>query len=164
MTRPDGTPGLFGVVEVKRPAAFVVALTDDDEVVLVEIDRYTVGRSLELPAGGIDDDEPLVGAQRELLEETGYGAREWRPLGVTYANNGVCRAPMYSFLALGAAPDPALDAAHTLREQRSEGIGAVRTLPWAQVMGLVRDGELADGESVAALSLAALALGRLAAR
>ena len=37
--RPDGTPGIYGVVEVRNPAVFVVPLTADDEVVLVEVDR-----------------------------------------------------------------------------------------------------------------------------
>ena len=49
MTRPDGTPGVYGVVEVRRPAVFVVALTDADEVVLVTVDRHTVGTSVEVP-------------------------------------------------------------------------------------------------------------------
>ncbi len=43
VVRPDGSPGIYGVVELRRPAVFVVPLTDDDEVVLVEVDRYTVG-------------------------------------------------------------------------------------------------------------------------
>ena len=42
--RPDGGEGIYGVVEVLQPAVFVVALTDDDEVVLVDLFRYTTGR------------------------------------------------------------------------------------------------------------------------
>jgi len=38
--RPDGEPGLYGVVEVKRRAVFVVAMTDADEVALVTLDRH----------------------------------------------------------------------------------------------------------------------------
>ena len=71
VTRPDGAPGLFGVIEVRQPAVFVVALTDADEVVLVTVDRHTVGKSVEVPAGGTDGEDPLVAARRELAEETG---------------------------------------------------------------------------------------------
>jgi enoyl-CoA hydratase/carnithine racemase len=37
--RPDGTPGVYGVVEVRSPAVFVVAVTADDAVLLVTLDR-----------------------------------------------------------------------------------------------------------------------------
>ena len=69
--RPDGTPGIYGVVELRNAAVFVVALTDADEVVLVEVDRYTVGASLEVPAGGADGQDPLAAARREVWSEQG---------------------------------------------------------------------------------------------
>ncbi|MFM6851663.1 MAG: NUDIX domain-containing protein, partial [Terrabacter sp.] len=93
VTRPDGSDGIYGVVELQRPAVFVVALTDDDEVVLVTIDRHTVGSSVEVPAGGTDGEDPLVAARRELAEETGLTARDWQRVGGMNALNGVCRAP-----------------------------------------------------------------------
>ncbi|CCH80476.1 NTP pyrophosphohydrolase (modular protein) [Nostocoides japonicum T1-X7] len=98
---PDGRPGLFGVIEVRQPAVFVVALTDAEEVLLVEIDRHTVGPSWEVPAGGTDGEEPLVAARRELLEETGFVASSWTPIGRMEALNGVSRAPEIVFLATG---------------------------------------------------------------
>ncbi len=52
VVRPDGSPGVYGVVRLRHPAVFVVALTDDDEVVLVTVDRHTTGPSVEVPAGG----------------------------------------------------------------------------------------------------------------
>ncbi len=51
---PDGTDGVYGVVELHHPAVFVVALDDDERVLLVDVDRDTVGRSLEVPAGWSD--------------------------------------------------------------------------------------------------------------
>ena len=155
VTRPDGLPGVYGVVELRHPAVFVVPLTDDDEVVLVELFRYTVDAwSLEVPAGGSDGEEPLVAARRELLEETGLVAREWREVGRVNALNGVCAAPEHVFLARGLSP---ADGAR----QAEEGIAAVRTVPWAHAIELVRDGTITDGETVAALMLAAVALGRV---
>lgn len=154
VTRPDGGPGVYGVVEVRRPSVFVVAVTDADEVVLVDLDRYTVGPSLEVPAGGADDDVPLTAARRELREETGLTADEWTDLGPMWALNGVCRAPERIYLARGLHHAGGHDGLE-------EGILAVRTVPWAQVRDLVAAHEITDTETLAALFRAAVVLGHL---
>ena len=74
-------------------AAVILAL-DGDHVILVEQFRVPIGkRCLELPAGLIgdegEDEEPLVAAQRELMEETGYQAAEWTDLGEYYSSPGM---------------------------------------------------------------------------
>lgn len=161
VVRPDGEPGLYGVVEVKRPAVFVVAMTDADEVALVTLDRHTTGRGHEIPAGGADvlgdaehDDSLLDAARRELLEETGLTASGWRGIGHMLALNGVCRAPEHVFLATGLTQaEPS--------GQREEGISGVRFVAWQDALAMVADGTITDGESVAALFYAALALGRV---
>lgn len=160
VVRPDGSDGIYGVVELRNVAVFVVALTDDDEVVLVTLDRHTVGESVEVPAGGADGDDPLVAAQRELLEETGLEAAEWREIGRMDALNGICRAGEVVFLATGLREsEPASRPTHS---QAEEGIRRVRAVPWSEVMRMVQHGEIRDGETVAALMHAALALGRVA--
>ncbi len=157
VTKPDGTPGVYGLVTMNHDAVFVVAVTDADEILMVDIDRHTVGRSLEVPAGSTDGEDPLLAAHRELLEETGYEATEWTRLGGMTALNGVCRAPEHVYLARGLRP--AADAAH---HQHEEGIASVRAIPVADVLGLVRDGGITDGETLAALLLALIELGRVA--
>lgn len=153
---PDGAPGIYGVVEVRNPAVFVVPLTDADEVVLVEVARYATGNlSLEVPAGGSDGEDLLLAAQRELSEETGLAATSWEAVGTMFALNGVCDAIEHVYLARGLHPSA---EAH---EQEAEGITGTRTVPWPEVMGLVRDGTITDGETVAALMYAAIALGRV---
>ncbi|MBD7918982.1 NUDIX hydrolase [Cellulomonas sp. Sa3CUA2] len=157
---PDGRPALYGVVEL-RPSVFVVALTDDDEVVLVTTDRYTTGpASVEVPAGGTDGQEPLVAARRELAEETGLAARDWTHVGTLDALNGVARAVEHVFVARGLSP--VADAGATAHEQAAEGITAVRAVPLRDAFAMVRRGEIRDGETVAALALAGLHLGLLA--
>lgn len=154
--RPDGTPGVYGVVEVRSPAVFVVAVTDADEILLVTLDRYTTGRSsIEVPAGGSDGEDLLVAAQRELREETGFAAREWRALGEVQSLNGVADAPGQVFLATGLE---VVGGAET----EAEGIDAVRTVPVAEVLAMVARGEITDNESLGALLLGLVALGRVA--
>ncbi len=156
---PDGSPAVYGVVEM-RDSVFIVALTDDDEVVLVTTDRYTTGPgSVEVPAGGGEGQDPLDAARRELAEEAGLTAREWTHLGTTEALNGVARAVEHVYLARGLASVP--DAEATAHEQAAEGISAVRAVPFADVLAMVRAGEIRDGETITALALAALHLGRL---
>lgn len=174
--RPDGTAGIYGVVTLAAPAVFVVALTDDDEVVLVTVDRHTVGPSVEVPAGGTDGQPPLEAAQRELAEETGLTARSWRRVGTMQALNGICEAPEIVYLAAGLAPLPTSDAgshagsdaapsatsdAGSAAARAEEGISEVRLVPVPAVLAMVAAGEITDGETIAALLHALIALGRV---
>ena len=93
--------GVSGVVAI-------CAITDDDQLVLVEQHRKPVGcRVLELPAGLAGDiegaeDEPLVeAAKRELLEETGYEASTWFDLGHGPASAGLTDETIHFFGARG---------------------------------------------------------------
>jgi ADP-ribose pyrophosphatase len=75
-------------------AAVIVAITDADEVILVEQYRVPLGRScLELPAGligDVEEGEPLIeAAARELEEETGYRAGTIEPLGSFHSSPGM---------------------------------------------------------------------------
>ena len=157
VVRPDGSDGVYGVVELRHPAVIVIAMTDDDEVLLVDLDRHTVGRTLELPAGGSDGQRFLDAARRELLEETGYTASSWRELSPMSMLNGVTVAEVRPFLATGLQRAVEGD----LSTQREEGIAEVRAIAWPEVLRMIGTGEIDDGESVAALFRAALELGRV---
>ncbi|WP_243074291.1 NUDIX hydrolase [Microbacterium sp. SS28] len=148
--------GIYGVVEMRHPAVFVVALDTEDRVCLVSLDRYATGRvSLEVPAGGSDGEDPLIAAQRELLEETGFSAAEWTHLGDMDALNGIANAPEHIYLARDLRL--VTDAASS---QREEGIEGVRWLPFGEVLALIASGEISDGESIAAIAHAGIRLGR----
>lgn len=161
VVRPDGSPGIFGVVELHHPAVFVVAITDADEVVLVTVDRHTVGTSVEVPAGGSDGDDPLTAAKRELLEETGLTATTWQLVGTMNALNGLCRATESVFLATGLASAlPSGPDGHD--HAAEEGITRVERVPVAEVLVRIASGRITDGETIAALMLAMVHLGRVA--
>ncbi|MBB3156520.1 8-oxo-dGTP pyrophosphatase MutT (NUDIX family) [Microbacterium proteolyticum] len=153
VTGPHGD-GIYGVVRMQHPAVFVIALDEADRVCLIELDRYTTGRSVEVPAGGSDGEDPLVAAQRELLEETGVTASDWESLGRMNALNGIADAPEHVFLARG------LTMADATTSQREEGIDAVRWVPFADALRLIADGEITDGETIAALAFAGIRLRR----
>jgi ADP-ribose pyrophosphatase len=82
---PDGAAATREYV-VHPGAVAIVPLLDDGRLVLERQFRYPVGRvMLEFPAGKIDPGESTwVCAQRELLEETGYQAREWARAGLIH--------------------------------------------------------------------------------
>jgi ADP-ribose pyrophosphatase len=82
----------------------VVALTETRRIVAVSQFRFGVRRlSLEIPAGLVDPGEtPLQAARRELEEETGYSAREWKSTGWSYANPAFLDNRAHCFLALDA--------------------------------------------------------------
>jgi len=82
---PDGSPATREYV-VHPGAVVIVPLLDDGRLVLERQYRYPVGRAmLEFPAGKLERGEPpLPCALRELVEETGYRARQWAVAGVLH--------------------------------------------------------------------------------
>jgi ADP-ribose pyrophosphatase len=96
----------FATRNTNRPAVGIVALTNDEKVVLVEQMRPAVNATLvELPAGLAGDisgteQEPLLdAAKRELLEETGYAATKWTELVSGYSSPGLTDELIVLFLA-----------------------------------------------------------------
>jgi 8-oxo-dGTP pyrophosphatase MutT (NUDIX family) len=82
VVRPDGTPGVYGVVHFPTAGVWIAAI-EDDRVLLVGQHRHPLGGawSWELPAGKlVEGESTLEGAKRELAEETGYRAKVWREL------------------------------------------------------------------------------------
>jgi len=89
---------------IRHPGAVVVlALLDNGNLLFERQFRYPLRRVfLELPAGKIDAGEDiLLTAQRELLEETGYVAREWQHLGVMHPCIGYSDERIEIFVARG---------------------------------------------------------------
>ena len=99
---PDG--GVSSREYITHPGAVaVLALLDNGNLVMERQFRYALQREfIELPAGKIDHGEDiLVCAQRELLEETGYVAKEWIHLTTAWPCIGYADERMEYFLARG---------------------------------------------------------------
>jgi 8-oxo-dGTP pyrophosphatase MutT (NUDIX family) len=151
VSRPDGSPGIYGVVHFEHLAVGVVAVDDQDRIVLVGQHRYALDElSWEIPEGGVPPGETaLDGARRELLEETGVEAAEWQPLAELTLSNSVTDERATLFLATGlthgaAAPEP------------TESL-SVRWLPFTEAVAMVLDGCITDVLSVVGIERVALA-------
>jgi len=118
---PTGRPALYGKVGFKNLAVGVLPVWDDGTVVLVGQERFTFGEwSWEMPEGGVPlADDPLEGAKRELREETGLSAREWREVLTMQLSNSVSDERAICFLATGlSAGEAAPDETEALRIAR----------------------------------------------
>ena len=98
----------------------VIAITDDNKVVMVEQYRHGIRElTLEIPGGCIDqsDADPEAAGMRELLEETGYTAENWTLLCKTHPNPALQNNVCYTFLAKGAKKieEPKFDESGTER-------------------------------------------------
>ena len=141
---PTGSRGIYGVVETK-PAIGIVPLTDDLQTYLVGQYRYTLDvYSWEIPeGGGKDGEDTLMGAQRELAEETGLIADHWTFLDTFYTSNSVTNEVAYIYLAEGlhqgkAQPD------HTEELK-------IRKLPFLAAWDMVQNGEIKDALAIIGL-------------
>ncbi len=103
VTRPDGAPGIYGVVAFKNRAVGAVVVDDVGRILLVGQHRYTLDAySWEVPEGGSPSGEsPLAGAQRELAEETGLAADVWEVLVWFHTSNSVSDEGGVLYLARG---------------------------------------------------------------
>lgn len=148
--RPDGAPGIYGVVET-RPSVGVVAVDAQDRVILVGQWRYTVDRySWEVPRGGSHEGESDMQkvAARELAEETGIVAEHWRALGPVDVCNGIANDVQSLFLATGLSA--------TERNLDPEEEIALQWVPFADAIEMAVDGRITEVCSVAAILRIAL--------
>jgi ADP-ribose pyrophosphatase len=145
VAEPGRAPAEFFVID--SPSwVNVIALTDRDELVLVEQWRHAVDHpTIEIPGGGIDLDEPpLEAAKRELREETGYASDRWSELGNIEPNPAIHKNRCYTFLAEGCEKrgEPAFDENENCR---------VTLIPFDAYEAMIARGEVTHALVVVAM-------------
>jgi len=123
----------------------VIALTKEKEVVFIEQFRHGIEEIiLEIPGGMIDDDEKSeTGAQRELLEETGYSSDHWVFLGKSSPNPAIQNNTIYHYLAL--------DCEQTDEVAFDEHESVItKLLPLAECQNLITSGKITHSLVIAA--------------
>ena len=154
VTRPDGEPGVYGVVHFANLAVGVVAIDESDRVLLVGQHRYALDAySWEIPEGGVPVGETaLEGARRELREETGIEAATWRELARSHLSNSVSDEVAVLYLATDLTTgEAAPDATEALD---------IRWHPFDEVFEMTLDGRITDALTVIAIQRVAIDRGR----
>ena len=132
---------------VQHPGAVaVVALDDTGQVLMIRQYRHPVGRLLwELPAGlrDVPGEPAQVTARRELLEEAGYTARDWRVLVDFYSSPGVSTERVRVFLARGLHEVPAAERDYVPEHEEAQLLPG--WLPLADAVHRFTSGELHNG-------------------
>lgn len=139
-----------------RSWANIVALTKDNEVVLVKQYRHGIGDVLlEFPGGVVESGEdPVIGAERELVEETGYKASHFIQIGEIYPNPALQINTLHCYLALDAekATEQSLDAGEDIE---------VHLMPFDELVEIAKRGEFPHALMTAVLFQVLVHLGRI---
>jgi ADP-ribose pyrophosphatase len=141
-------------IVVNHPGAVaMVALLDDDVVMIRQYRAPTGDTLLEVPAGKLDagDHELEVAAARELQEEIGFAPGRLQPLGWFWTAPGYTNERIWVFLATELERAPMAPAG------AEEEVAEVVRLPFSEALAMIRRGEIVDAKSIAALSMAAAA-------
>ena len=150
--RTDGSRGTREIAG--HPGAVAILAIDDDErVLLVRQYRVAVGEALlEIPAGTLDVaadgsiEDPGLAAPRELEEETGMRAGSWRLIARFFTAPGFASELMHLYLATDLRP---ADGAR-LEPDDDERL-VVERVPWRDAVAAAERGEFRDGKSLVGL-------------
>lgn len=156
---PNGSTGELEIVRHPGASAVIPFLSDpsagDPQILLIKQYRYAANDFIwEIPAGKLDGDEdPLVCARRELLEETGCTAENIEPLYTFYTTPGFTDELIHAFMATGLTRG-------TVAHEKDEFM-SLETVTLSHALELIRTGELQDAKSaLAILYVAGFRLGK----
>lgn len=144
---PTGAPATYGVVGFKNLALAILPIYADGSVVLVGQHRLPFGDySWEIPEGGGPKGEaPLDGAKRELAEEAGLAAGEWREILRLQLSNSVTDELAIGYLATDLTP---VQGVHHVDD--TEDIAQAR-VPFNEALEAATSGQILDALTVAML-------------
>jgi ADP-ribose pyrophosphatase len=148
--RPNGSEGIYGKVHFKNKALGIIPLDSNGITWLVGQYRYTLNEySWEIPMGGVPlAEDTLMGAKRELKEETGLTAKSWTKLLKIHTSNSVTDEYGYVYLA------QQLEEGETNWDETE--LLEVRKVPIEEAIDMVASGKITDSLSMCGL----LTLGR----
>lgn len=123
----------------------VIAITKDSEIVLIEQFRHGIGETvLEIPGGMVDDgEEAEPAARRELLEETGYSAKDFVYLGKSRPNPAINDNWLYHYAAFNA------EKIEDVKFDEHESV-VTRLCPLKSIPELIKTGEITHSLVLAA--------------
>lgn len=127
-------------------AVCVIPVTENDEIILERQYRYPIDEVItELPAGKLDskDEDYLIAAKRELLEETGITAEEWTDLGFFYPAAAYSDEKIKMYIAKGLKYGKS-------RPDEDELINVVK-IPLDDALRMVMEGEIPDSKTQIAI-------------
>jgi ADP-ribose pyrophosphatase len=141
---PDGKSAVREYL-IHPGAVVIIPVLDDGMLVLERQYRYPLHNHFyELPAGKIEPGEdPLLCAQRELLEETGYVAQNWRCFASAYPCVGYSSERQLFYLAQGLS--------HHGSKPDEEEFLEVLKVDLATALEWVREGKITDGKTILGL-------------
>lgn len=145
VTNPGGGSNLYGHIQFKNVAVAILPVDEQGNTWLVGQSRYTLGEySWELPMGGAPlSEDPLEAARRELREETGLLATDWRECLRLHTSNSITDELGIAYIATGLSQGKA-----SLEE--TEDISVV-SMPVEEAVQMALDGKITDAISVATL-------------
>jgi ADP-ribose pyrophosphatase len=141
---PNGRRTMFTIVEHPGAVA-IVPVHPNGDVVLLRQFRPSIGEELfEIPAGTIEKGEsPLATAKREIIEETGFKAKQWSKIAEFYTAPGFCTELMHVYIARGLTPASAEGDADEILKPVRMSIG--------QALKLIRSRRIRDAKTIAGL-------------
>lgn len=150
---PNGGKGIYGKVHFKNIAIGIVVLDDEMNTYLVGQFRFTTNEySWEIPEGGGPlEIDPLESAKRELLEETGLVAKEWKPILKMHLSNSV--TDEYSIIYLARQ----LEQRTPMPEETEQLV--VKKLSFEDAWQMVEKGIITDAMTITAMQKVKLMLG-----
>jgi ADP-ribose pyrophosphatase len=130
--------------------AVALAMFPDERIMLVKQFRYPMGKFLyELPAGKLDAGEnPAVCAGRELAEETGYTAKNWKKLTAIYTSPGFCTEQLHIFLATELSHSP-----KGQKLEEGEQSLTVEIVPLSAAIQMIERQEIVDAKTICGILL-----------
>lgn len=148
VTLPNGRISRQSRIE-HQPCIAVVPIDESGQIVLIRQYRHAVGQFLlEIPAGGLNAAKESIEdcVQRELAEETGYGAKRLIKLFAGYLVPGYCNEYMHYYLARDLFPAP-------LPPDDDEDIEVVR-VSREEARKMINNGEICDSKTALGLLMA----------